>query len=64
MTAMVEARMQLLISRIYNRNDKRLFLFLVFGGWGMVLSIDEKFLFREKNGCTPNYFFEDIGGTP
>ena len=54
MTAMVEARVQLLISRIYNQNDKCLFLVWVSGGWGgLVLSIDEKFLFRKKNGCTP-----------
>ena len=32
-------------------------------GWGMVLGIDEKFIFREKNGCTPNYFVQKIGGT-
>ena len=40
------------------------FFFWFLGVGGMVLSIDEKFLFREKNGCTPNYFFQDIWGVP
>ena len=56
MTAMVEARVQLLISMF--------FLYGFLGVGEMVLSIDEKLLFREKNGYTPNYFFQDIGGTP
>ena len=32
-------------------------------GW-MVLGIDEKFIFREKKGCPPNYFFQKLGVTP
>ena len=27
-------------------------------------SATEKFLFREKKGCTPNYFFQKLGGNP
>ena len=35
------------------------------GGMGfMLLGIDEKFIFREKNGSTPKKFFQKIGGTP
>ena len=31
---------------------------------GMVLGIDEKFFLGEKNGSTPNYFVQKLGGTP
>ena len=39
-------------------------ILLSWGRGGGDVRVDEKFLFREKNGCTPNYFFQKIGGTP
>ena len=30
----------------------------------MSLGIDKEFFFREKNGSTPNYFVQKLGGTP
>ena len=34
------------------------------GMGGIGLGIDEKFIFREKNGCTPNNVFQKIGNNP
>ena len=39
-------------------------ILLSWGRGGVVLGVDEKFLFREKIGWTPNDFFQKIGGTP
>ena len=38
------------------------FGFLGVGGDGVKRR--RKVSFSGKNGCTPNYFFQDIGGTP
>ena len=34
--------------------------FDLMGGGGYGLGIDEKFIPREQNRCTPNYFFQKI----
>ena len=40
------------------------FFGLMGGMMGMVLGIDKKLFFWEKNGSTPNYFVQKPGGTP